>query len=261
MTPGWPVRPGIFAGRSLGFGLNAEADLQAADRQPGASRARSPGSPMQGQSLAPDPARPGAPHALQRPGRHRGGPGPGAGPGETAAALAGFRPIHRRSQVQTLRSGVHLLNDCYNANPGSMAMALTTLDGTPGSGRAAAALGDMLELGSGPPPDHRELGRQAGRRVGPAGDLRQLPPGSGRRRPGSRHQPRTAFSRGDPGRGRPDFTGICWTPGDWLLVKGSRSMHMEGLIDLLESLNVGWAHARHDSPLIHGGHARPTRDM
>ena len=23
-------------------------------------------------------------------------------------------------------------------------------------------------------------------------------------------------------------------PGDWLLVKGSRSMHMEGLIDLLE---------------------------
>ena len=51
----------------------------------------------------------------------------GLPPAETAAALAEFRPIHRRSQVVTLPSGVHLINDCYNANPGSMAMALQTL--------------------------------------------------------------------------------------------------------------------------------------
>ena len=51
----------------------------------------------------------------------------GLAPAETAAALADFRPIHRRSQVVLLPTGVHLLNDCYNANPGSMAMALKTL--------------------------------------------------------------------------------------------------------------------------------------
>ena len=62
----------------------------------------------------------------------------GMAPAETAVALTAFRPIARRSQVVTLASGVHLLNDCYNANPGSMAMALKTL----------------MELGTaaGPPP-------------------------------------------------------------------------------------------------------------
>ena len=72
----------------------------------------------------------------------------GLQPGETAAALAEFRPIHRRSQVLTLPSGVHLLNDCYNANPGSMAMAVKTLAELRDQGRTAAALGDMLELGA-----------------------------------------------------------------------------------------------------------------
>ena len=63
----------------------------------------------------------------------------GLAPGDTAAALSRFRPIHRRSQVETLSSGVHLINDCYNANPGSMAMALVHPHGTPG-------------LTAGPPP-------------------------------------------------------------------------------------------------------------
>ena len=83
--------------------------------------------------------------------------------GDTAAALGNFRAIHRRSQVVTLDSGVHLLNDCYNANPGSMAMALSTLMELKDHGRAAAALADMLELGNGAAEGHRELGRQAAR--------------------------------------------------------------------------------------------------
>ena len=87
----------------------------------------------------------------------------GMAPGDTAAALARFSPIHRRSQVETLGSGVHLINDCYNANPGSMAMALGTLMELRDHGRATAALGDMLELGDGAADDHRELGRMAGR--------------------------------------------------------------------------------------------------
>ena len=87
----------------------------------------------------------------------------GIPPAETAAALAAFRPIARRSPVVTLPVGVYLLNDCYNANPGSMAMALQTLMELKGPGRAAAALGDMLELGPVASQEHRNLGRLAAR--------------------------------------------------------------------------------------------------
>jgi UDP-N-acetylmuramyl pentapeptide synthase len=159
----------------------------------------------------------------------------GLTPEETAAALSRFRPIHRRSQVETLSSGVHLFNDCYNANPGSMAMALATLMELRDRGRAAAALGDMLELGVGAAADHRELGQRAARLgvdlLVVYGSFRQEV-ADGAAEAGLK--PDLIFpvaSRADGAR----ILRELLVPGDWLLVKGSRSMHMEGLIDLLES--------------------------
>jgi UDP-N-acetylmuramyl pentapeptide synthase len=135
--------------------------------------------------------------------------------------------------VETLGSGVHLLNDCYNANPGSMAMALATLMELRDSGRAAAALGDMLELGAGAAADHRELGRRAARLgldlLVTYGRFR-LEVAAGAAEAG------LAPDRIFPVESRADGARILQNllaPGDWLLVKGSRSMHMEGLIDLL----------------------------
>jgi UDP-N-acetylmuramoyl-tripeptide--D-alanyl-D-alanine ligase len=159
----------------------------------------------------------------------------GLSPAETAQALKEFQPIHRRSQVVTLKSGAHLLNDCYNANPGSMAMALKTLQELrPSGGRAAAALADMLELGAGAAAAHRELGRGAADlgldllvvygnfrgEVAAGAKAGGLPP-----------------SRIVPVASREEGAGVLRAflqPGDWLLVKGSRSMHMEGLIAALE---------------------------
>ena len=164
----------------------------------------------------------------------------GLKPGETAAALAKFRPIHRRSQVLTLPSGVHLLNDCYNANPGSMAMALKTLMELRDHGRAAAALGDMLELGEAAAQEHRNLGRLAAQSgvdyLVIYGNFR-LEVAAGAREGG------LAAARIFPVSRKPDGARVLkelLEPGDWLLVKGSRSMHMEGLIDLLEESKVGW---------------------
>ena len=152
----------------------------------------------------------------------------------TAAALGEFRAIHRRSQVVTLDSGVHLINDCYNANPGSMAMALSTLMELKDHGRAAAALGDMLELGEGAAADHRALGRLVGRlgldTLVIYGSFRQEV-AAGAAETGL--SPAHIF----PVERRIDGARILrerLAPGDWLLVKGSRSMHMEGLIDRLE---------------------------
>lgn len=57
------------------------------------------------------------------------------------------------------QGGVLLMNDTYNANPGSCAAALQTLaDFTViGKGRRMAVLGDMLELGSYSTSEHRKL--------------------------------------------------------------------------------------------------------
>jgi UDP-N-acetylmuramoyl-tripeptide--D-alanyl-D-alanine ligase len=74
--------------------------------------------------------------------------------------LEEFTPYDKRFQLDEV-GGVVLIDDSYNANPASMAAALKTLDEVRENGRAAAVLGDMLELGAGTEVAHRELGRAA----------------------------------------------------------------------------------------------------
>jgi UDP-N-acetylmuramoyl-tripeptide--D-alanyl-D-alanine ligase len=79
-----------------------------------------------------------------------------------ALALAEFRPAAGRG-VQVglgLPQGVAtLIDDSYNANPASMAAALSVLGQTGDAprGRRIAVLGDMLELGASGPDLHRGL--------------------------------------------------------------------------------------------------------
>ena len=81
---------------------------------------------------------------------------------DAAAALKSFKPTKLRSQL-TRHGGVQVLNDSYNANPASMRAALGTLSElVPGEkGRRIAVLGDMLELGDTATPAHQDLGRDA----------------------------------------------------------------------------------------------------
>jgi len=225
-----------FRGPSLGYGLGPGAALQADGRLPLGPRGQSALLHYQGQSW---------PLRLPAAGEHMlynalaataVGLVLGLPPAETAAALAEFRPIARRSQVVTLPIGVHLLNDCYNANPGSMATALQTLMELKGQGRAAAALGDMLELGPAAAQEHRNLGHLAARAgldyLVTYGDFR-LEVAAGALEEGLNASRLFPISRqADGARVLQELL----EPGDWLLVKGSRSMHMEELIDLLEEI-------------------------
>ena len=77
-----------------------------------------------------------------------------------AAALEDFEAPSMRMEIVRLDSGVTVLNDCYNANPGSMAAALQTLAASAAE-RRIAALGEMLELGASAESAHRELGTRA----------------------------------------------------------------------------------------------------
>ena len=66
-----------------------------------------------------------------------------------------------RGERVALAGGVTLINDCYNANPASMAAALADLATDANAVRRVAVLGDMLELGRAAPAYHETLGEQA----------------------------------------------------------------------------------------------------
>ena len=75
-----------------------------------------------------------------------------------AQGLGRFRPAAMRSQVVT-HHGVHIINDCYNANPASMRAALQLLAQWNPARERIAVLGDMLELGTETRQMHRDVGQ------------------------------------------------------------------------------------------------------
>ena len=221
-------------GRTLGFGLKVGADLRAWGRQVRGWDGQTARLSFQGRSWTLNLGVPGLHQLYNALAATAAGLAVGMEPEATARGLANFQAIHRRSQIVTLPSGVHLLNDCYNANPGSMAVALNTLQELRRRARGAAALGDMLELGNGAATTHhRDLGRVAAatgleflvvygnfkEEVAAGAEEGGLAPGC----------ILPVASRAEGARALKEFL----QPGDWLLVKGSRSMHMEGIIALL----------------------------
>ncbi|AXK70964.1 UDP-N-acetylmuramoyl-tripeptide--D-alanyl-D-alanine ligase [Lysobacter sp. TY2-98] len=83
-----------------------------------------------------------------------------------ASGLSAARPVAGRLVTHRLRSGATLIDDSYNANPGSLAAAIDTLAAMPGA--SWLVLGDMRELGD----DAVALHAQAGTRAREAGIAR-----------------------------------------------------------------------------------------
>lgn len=91
----------------------------------------------------------------------------GVPPTKVKKGLEGYEPEtdsrtgYARLAIVPLPDGGRVLNDTYNANPDSMKAALETLAGMKISrrGKRIAVLGDMAELGSHAPEAHCEVGR------------------------------------------------------------------------------------------------------
>jgi UDP-N-acetylmuramoyl-tripeptide--D-alanyl-D-alanine ligase len=152
--------------------------------------------------------------------------------GTIARGLAACAPVKLRMQLLTL-SGVRLLADAYNANADSMLAALQTLCELPCSGRRIAALGDMAELGADSAAAHAEVGRRVAEShldqlfaVGPrAGDI-----AAAARRGGMTGVVEISEVESAASAVR-EFA----RPGDMVLIKASRSMGLERIIDAFTS--------------------------
>ncbi len=78
-----------------------------------------------------------------------------------AEDLRDFKLPPMRLQIEHV-NGMTVLNDAYNANPASMAAAVDTLEEYAGEGRLVMFCGDMLELGDRSEEFHRLLGKRIG---------------------------------------------------------------------------------------------------
>lgn len=153
----------------------------------------------------------------------------GCGPDTIQAGLERFTPAYMRLEVMETPLGFRIINDAYNANPDSMRKGIEELVRLKGDGRAIAVIGDMLELGSASENEHRNLGDficesnvdfviTYGRYASLI-----LEANHGR-------------VKGVSARTQDETAGILTRvakPGDLVLIKGSRGMRMENVIQSL----------------------------
>ena len=163
----------------------------------------------------------------------------GYSPLECQRGLEAAAPARRRLELRDAPGGIAVLDDCYNANPGSMAAALLTLKALAPSGHAVAVLGDMLELGPAEAQAHRRLGEEA------AASARQVA------FLGPRSAEAFQVARAHLGDGAAHFDDVdalvgwlkpALRDGDVVLVKASRGMRLERVVDALMGESSGGAH-------------------
>jgi UDP-N-acetylmuramoyl-tripeptide--D-alanyl-D-alanine ligase len=153
-----------------------------------------------------------------------------------ATGLAQARPTARRLTVVEGQGGLTVLDDCYNANPASVAAALETARELAGTGRVVAVLGDMLELGAEEAEAHARISEVA---AGLAAVRAFLGPRSAAVPP--------ARETGEAARFVEVEALWAWLkprlqPGDVVLVKGSRGMRMERLVERLTGVAASAGH-------------------
>ena len=150
------------------------------------------------------------------------------------AGLESFTPVSGRMNIRHLSNGIHLIDDTYNANPGSMKAALEILNQMRTGGRGVFVAGDMLELGPQAPELHRMLGALAAHtkieRLYVCGE-HAAAVADGAREEGMRLADTITGSREEI---LDDLKGFL-RAGDWILVKGSRGMAMEKVVEGLKA--------------------------
>ncbi|MDR2167191.1 MAG: UDP-N-acetylmuramoyl-L-alanyl-D-glutamate--2,6-diaminopimelate ligase [Clostridiales bacterium] len=156
---------------------------------------------------------------------------------EIARGLANFQPSGMRMDIIETKSGLRIIADCYNANPDSMKAALEVL--ALAEGETTAILGDMFELGEDSAELHYKTGREAARLcigtiICVGKEARALYDGAlAERDKGASTSEIIYFGSKEA---LIEHAPRVITPGGTVLVKASRGMRFEEIINCLERL-------------------------
>lgn len=159
----------------------------------------------------------------------------GIGADEIKKALENdFEPAPGRLNIFEIENGIHVIDDTYNANPESMDAALGVLESLKKNHRGIFVAGDMLELGAHSASLHKKIGKRA------ADAKISLLYAFGQ------YACNVADGAISGGMSKKDiFTGnkneilndlaLRLRAGDWVLIKGSRGMGMENIVEGLKN--------------------------
>jgi len=153
---------------------------------------------------------------------------------EIQKGLQTFQARALRMEKILLKNQIVILNDCYNANPSSMDLALETLASLKGKAPGLAILGEMKELGDFVSEGHRQVGQSVAKNK--IGFLIAVGPYA------------QDVLKGALEGGMPALHGVAatsqdevlgkimeWTPlAQYLLIKGSRGAQMEKVTEKIK---------------------------
>lgn len=161
----------------------------------------------------------------------------GTSPERLADRVGGLRPGKMRGE-RLIHNGVIVYNDCYNSNPDAVRAMLDVLHDTPAQ-RKIAVLGEMLELGRWAEPLHREIGQYAAERgidvvIGVHGDAGSMLDAA------KKKGVKTFFFEQPAPAG--ELVRTLAQPGDAILFKGSRGVHIEEALSAFLGKNREGSH-------------------
>ena len=176
----------------------------------------------------------------------------GIGADDAQRVFPQLQPADKRGEVVKFEEGFTVINDSYNSSPTALNALAELLAATPGFARRILAAGEMRELGDSAPQLHRECGHHvAGLRKidwiigvqGPAEEFVKAAVAAGHPADHAKYFQNSAEAA--------EFLAKFIRSGDLLLLKGSRGVKMEKILEVIDA-----HHERNERQPSGAAHAR-----
>lgn len=150
---------------------------------------------------------------------------------EIKKGIQSFVPTKMRLNIYEVGNNITIIDDVYNASPDSMKAALKTLDQLPCEGKKIAILGDMFEMGDHAQDGHRKVGADAAKMnidllICVGGDAHYIKEAYGHK---------SAYYFPTIQEANKAIEQII-EPEDTILLKASRGMHFEKMIEFIKEV-------------------------